>query len=67
MTWTATVPPPDLAAAANGEAIGSQADAGAVWALRGTATGPTTSYATSCNGSDFGIGGAGRSFGETLR
>ncbi|MDI3424163.1 FG-GAP and VCBS repeat-containing protein [Streptomyces luteolus] len=56
----------DLAAAASGEDIGSSADAGAVWVLRGTTTGLTTSYATSFNGSDFGIGGPGRHFGETL-
>ncbi|MGA4840624.1 FG-GAP repeat protein [Streptomyces sp. G45] len=60
----------DLAVAASGEDIGSGpsgADAGAVWSLRGSAAGLTTSKATSFNGSDFGIGGAGRHFGETLR
>ncbi|MFC7305794.1 FG-GAP repeat protein [Streptomyces monticola] len=57
----------DLATAAIGEDISTAVDAGAVWVLRGTATGLTTSYATSFNGSDFGIGGAGRGFGDVLR
>lgn len=57
----------DLSTGARGEDIGTSADAGAVWVLRGTTTGLTSSYATSFNGSDFGAGGAGRGFGETLR
>ncbi|MFE6399832.1 FG-GAP and VCBS repeat-containing protein [Streptomyces alboflavus] len=57
----------DLAIGARGEDIADAADAGAVWVLRGTTTGATTSYAASFNGSDFGAGGAGRGFGETLR
>ncbi|WP_028799247.1 FG-GAP and VCBS repeat-containing protein [Streptomyces sp. 142MFCol3.1] len=57
----------DLAISATGEDIGTAADAGAVWVLRGTTTGPTTSYATSFNGADFGLGGAGLRFGTVLR
>lgn len=57
----------DLATSATGEDIGTTRDVGAVWALRGTATGLTSSYAASFNGSDFGTGGAGAGFGETLR
>jgi len=57
----------DLAIGANGEDIGTTADAGAVWVLRGTTTGLTTSYVTSFNGSDFGFGGAGLQFGTVLR
>ncbi|GAA3774735.1 FG-GAP-like repeat-containing protein [Streptomyces phyllanthi] len=57
----------DLAVGATGEDIGSAADAGAVWVLRGTTSGLTTSSVTSFNGSDFGIGGAGRQFGAVLR
>jgi FG-GAP repeat len=60
----------DLAVAARGEDIGTGAaadvDAGAVWVLRGTTTGLTTAYATSFNGSDFGVPGAGVEFGGTL-
>jgi hypothetical protein len=57
----------DLAIGANSEDIGTTADAGAVWALRGTTSGPTTSAVTSFNGSDFGLGGAGRRFCTVLR
>ncbi|MFE0105758.1 FG-GAP repeat protein [Streptomyces sp. NPDC059009] len=58
----------DLAIAANGEDIGTTADVGAVWVLRGTTTGLTSSYATSFNGSDFRVGGgADADFGHTLR
>ncbi|MFD9910911.1 FG-GAP repeat protein [Streptomyces sp. NPDC059063] len=57
----------DLAIGARGEDIGATKDAGAVWSLRGTATGLTTTGAASFNGSDFGIGGPGRHFGDTLR
>ncbi|MEW2400908.1 FG-GAP-like repeat-containing protein [Streptomyces sp. NPDC046862] len=56
----------DLAIGANGEDIGTTADAGAVWVLRGSTSGLTTSNATSFNGSDFGLGGAGRQFGTVL-
>jgi FG-GAP repeat len=56
----------DLEAAANGENIGTDADAGAVWVLRGTPTGLTTSYVTSFNGSDFGLPGPWLQFGTTL-
>ncbi|WP_371528112.1 FG-GAP repeat protein [Streptomyces sp. NBC_01283] len=55
----------DLATGAVGEDIGSTVDVGAVWVLRGTSTGLTSSYAASFNGSDFGLGAA--SFGTTLR
>ncbi|GAA1935185.1 FG-GAP repeat protein [Streptomyces durmitorensis] len=55
----------DLATSAVGEDIGTTVDAGAVWVLRGTPTGLTSSYAASFNGTDFGFGGAG--FGGTLR
>ncbi|MFG2651716.1 FG-GAP repeat protein [Streptomyces sp. NPDC048436] len=55
----------DLATGATGEDIGTTVDAGAVWVLRGTSTGLTSSYAASFNGTDFGLGGA--SFGTTLR
>ncbi|MFG2498479.1 FG-GAP repeat protein [Streptomyces sp. NPDC048441] len=60
----------DLATGATGEDIGTTRDVGAVWVLRGTSTGLTSSYAASFNGSDFGIGGAGGAgagFGRTLR
>ncbi|EKX64517.1 hypothetical protein Sipo8835_43975 [Streptomyces ipomoeae] len=65
----------DLAIAANGEDIsingsaagGTAADMGAVWVLRGTTTGPTTSYATSFNATDFGLGGTAVRFGTLLR
>ncbi|MEV0317333.1 FG-GAP repeat protein [Streptomyces sp. NPDC050658] len=57
----------DLATGATGEDIGTTADVGAVWSLRGVSTGLTSSYATSFNGSDFGVGGTGTAFGRTLR
>ncbi|MFH8465286.1 FG-GAP repeat protein [Streptomyces sp. NPDC017991] len=57
----------DLAAGASGEDIGSVADAGAVWVLRGASGGLTTSSATSFSGADFGLGGAGSEFGTVLR
>lgn len=60
----------DLAVGASGEDIGTAAfgrDAGAVWVLRGASTGLTPASATSFNGADFGVGGAGRGFGQTLR
>ncbi|WP_432182836.1 FG-GAP repeat protein [Streptomyces sp. NBC_00063] len=59
----------DLAISANGEDIGTSADAGAVWVLRGAVPYVTTSYATSFNGADFGTAtsGAGRAFGTVLR
>ncbi|MGW6274141.1 FG-GAP and VCBS repeat-containing protein [Streptomyces sp. NPDC055060] len=55
----------DLAVGASGEDIGTKVDVGAVWVLRGTSTGLTSSYAASFNGTDFGLGGV--SFGTTLR
>ncbi|WP_306318378.1 MULTISPECIES: FG-GAP and VCBS repeat-containing protein [unclassified Streptomyces] len=57
----------DLAAAASGEAIGTTMDAGAVTVLRGSSPYLTTTGATSFNGSDFGLPGAGISFGTSLR
>ncbi|MFB6673721.1 FG-GAP repeat protein [Streptomyces sp. NPDC056390] len=59
----------DLAIGANGEDIGTSADAGAVWVLRGAVPYITTSYATSFNGTDFGTttSGAGLAFGTVLR
>ncbi|MFE0134758.1 FG-GAP repeat protein [Streptomyces sp. NPDC059037] len=57
----------DLATGATGEDIGTTRDVGAVWVLRGTATGLTSSYAASFNGSDFGVGTAGAGFGRTVR
>ncbi|MFJ9176758.1 FG-GAP repeat protein [Streptomyces sp. NPDC102360] len=57
----------DLSVAASGEDIGSAADAGAVTVLRGSSPYLTTSGATSFNGSDFGLPGAGISFGTSLR
>ncbi|MFI9774187.1 hypothetical protein ACIHCV_05615 [Streptomyces sp. NPDC051956] len=59
----------DLAIGANGEDIGTSADAGAVWVLPGAVPYVTTSYATSFNGADFGTAtsGAGRAFGTVLR
>lgn len=57
----------DLATGATGEDIGTTRDVGAVWVLRGTSTGLTSSYAASFNGSDFGVGGADAGFGRTLR
>ncbi|MDJ1132122.1 FG-GAP repeat protein [Streptomyces iconiensis] len=57
----------DLFVGADGEDIGTQADAGAVWNLRGTASGLTTTGITSFNGSDFGFTGvAGLRLGETF-
>lgn len=55
----------DLVTGAIGEDIGTTVDVGAVWVLRGTTTGLTSSYAASFNGTDFGLGAT--SFGETLR
>ncbi|MEU7578551.1 FG-GAP-like repeat-containing protein [Streptomyces sp. NPDC041068] len=57
----------DLAVGALGEDIGTTRDVGAVWVLRGTATGLTSSYAASFNGGDFGVGGENANFGRTLR
>ncbi|MGY1437425.1 FG-GAP repeat protein [Streptomyces reniochalinae] len=57
----------DLFAAAEGEDIGTVADAGAVWVLRGASSGLTTSGVTSFNGADFGFtGNAGLRFGEVF-
>ncbi|MEV5983170.1 FG-GAP-like repeat-containing protein [Streptomyces sp. NPDC052114] len=58
---------PDLATGATGEDIGTTRDVGAVWVLRGTTTGLTSSYAASFNGTDFGLDGADAGFGRTLR
>ncbi|MEU7644460.1 FG-GAP-like repeat-containing protein [Streptomyces huasconensis] len=57
----------DLATGATGEDIGTTRDVGAVWVLRGTPTGLTSSYAASFNGGDFGVGGVAADFGRTLR
>ncbi|MFE0174690.1 FG-GAP repeat protein [Streptomyces sp. NPDC059002] len=57
----------DLSTGATGEDIGSTQDVGAVWVLRGTTTGLTSSYAASFNGKDFGVGGTDAGFGHTLR
>ncbi|MET9546886.1 FG-GAP-like repeat-containing protein [Streptomyces sp. NPDC006627] len=57
----------DLATGATGEDIGTTRDVGAVWVLRGTATGLTSSYAASFNGEDFGVGAVDAGFGHTLR
>ncbi|MFJ8953947.1 FG-GAP repeat protein [Streptomyces sp. NPDC102381] len=57
----------DLSVAASGEDIGSAADAGAVTVLKGSSPYPTTTGATSFNGSDFGLPGAGIAFGTSLR
>ncbi|MEU6124447.1 FG-GAP repeat protein [Streptomyces sp. NPDC047123] len=57
----------DLATGATGEDIGTTRDVGAVWVLRGTATGLTSSYAASFNGKDFGVGAPGAGFGRTVR
>ncbi|AZM54452.1 hypothetical protein DMA15_19350 [Streptomyces sp. WAC 01529] len=57
----------DLATGATDEDIDTTRDVGAVWSLRGTATGLTSSYATSFNGRDFGVGGVDARFGHTLR
>ncbi|WP_405802729.1 hypothetical protein [Streptomyces sp. NBC_01187] len=57
----------DLFAGAGGEDIGTVADAGAVWVLRGASSGLTTDSITSFNGSDFGFtGNTGLSFGEVF-
>ncbi|MEV7195104.1 FG-GAP-like repeat-containing protein [Streptomyces sp. NPDC093510] len=58
---------PDLATGATGEDIGTTRDVGAVWVLRGTSTGLTSSYAASFNGTDFGVGDTGAGFGRTVR
>ncbi|MGV9885000.1 FG-GAP-like repeat-containing protein [Streptomyces sp. NPDC003006] len=57
----------DLATGATGEDIDTTRDVGAVWVLRGTATGLTASSVTSFNGQDFGVGGVNAGFGHTLR
>lgn len=57
----------DLSVAASGEDIGSAADAGAVTVLKGSSPYPTTTGATSFNGADFGLPGAGIAFGTSLR
>lgn len=58
----------DLAISATGEDIGTAADLGAVWVLRGTTSGLTTSYAASFNATDFGLGGTAYArFGTLLR
>ncbi|MEU5689560.1 hypothetical protein DEJ48_18685 [Streptomyces venezuelae] len=57
----------DLATGALGEDIGTTRDVGAVWVLRGTSTGLTTSSAASFNGTDFGADGPGAGFGRALR
>jgi hypothetical protein len=58
----------DLAIGATGEDIGTARDTGAVWVLRGTTSGLTTSYAASFNALDFGLGGtAYPAFGTLLR
>ncbi|MET9739174.1 FG-GAP repeat protein [Streptomyces sp. NPDC006422] len=57
----------DLSVAASGEDIGTKADAGAVTVLRGASPYPTTTGVTSFNGADFGLPGAGISFGTSLR
>ncbi|MFF3642782.1 hypothetical protein [Streptomyces sp. NPDC002564] len=57
----------DLATGATGEDSGTTRDVGAVRVLRGTATGPTSSYAASFNGKDFGVGAPGAGFGRTVR
>ncbi|NKI41929.1 FG-GAP repeat protein [Streptomyces physcomitrii] len=57
----------DLFAAADGEDIGEVPDAGAVWVLRGAATGPTTRGITSFNGADLGFADTtGLRFGEVF-
>ncbi|WP_328633026.1 FG-GAP-like repeat-containing protein [Streptomyces sp. NBC_00356] len=57
----------DLSVAASGEDIGAAADAGAVTVLKGSSPYPTTTGATSFNGADFGLPGAGIAFGTSLR
>ncbi|CAM5520551.1 VCBS repeat-containing protein OS=Streptomyces alboniger OX=132473 GN=CP975_18460 PE=4 SV=1 [Streptomyces alboniger] len=57
----------DLSTGATGEDIGTTGDVGAVWVLRGTATGLTATSAASFNGTDFGVGGADAGFGHTVR
>ncbi|MFK4065261.1 FG-GAP-like repeat-containing protein [Streptomyces sp. NPDC029674] len=57
----------DLATGATGEDIGTTRDVGAVWVLRGTSTGLTSSHAASFNGTDFGVGGTEAGFGRTVR
>ncbi|MBO8187111.1 hypothetical protein [Streptomyces spirodelae] len=55
------------ALAADSEDIGTVADAGAVWVLRGTSSGLTTSKVASFNGSDFGFTrNTGLNFGEVF-
>ncbi|MFI8850927.1 FG-GAP-like repeat-containing protein [Streptomyces sp. 891-h] len=57
----------DLFTAADSEDIGTVADAGAVWVLRGTSSGLTTSKITSFNGADFGFTrNTGLNFGEVF-
>ncbi|MBQ1124208.1 FG-GAP repeat protein [Streptomyces sp. B15] len=57
----------DLFTAATGEDIGTVADAGAVWVLRGGSGGLTTHNITSFNGADFGFtANAGLEFGEVF-
>ncbi|WP_407560103.1 FG-GAP repeat protein [Streptomyces sp. 184] len=61
---------PDLAAGAEGEAIGTDDDAGAVWLLRGAAGGLTTSGVQHFNQDTAGIPGAaepGDLFGSDVR
>lgn len=57
----------DLITGATGEAIGTTKGVGAVWVLRGTSSGLTSSYAASFNGTDFDVDAAGAGFGHTVR
>ncbi|MGV2918565.1 FG-GAP repeat protein [Streptomyces alfalfae] len=57
----------DLSTGATGEDIGATQEVGAVWVLRGTANGLTSSSVASFNGTDFGVGGVGAGFGHTVR
>ncbi|MDQ0993932.1 FG-GAP-like repeat-containing protein [Streptomyces sp. V3I7] len=56
----------DLAAGAPGEDLGTVANGGAVWLLRGTASGLTASKAVARNPVDLGASAAGAEFGENL-
>ncbi|MEV0177729.1 FG-GAP and VCBS repeat-containing protein [Streptomyces sp. NPDC050625] len=56
----------DLAAGAPGEDLGRVANGGAVWLLRGTASGPTASRAFAENPLDLGAPAAGAEFGANL-
>ncbi|WP_333773850.1 integrin alpha [Streptomyces sp. IBSBF 3136] len=56
----------DLAAGAPGEDLGRVVNGGAVWLLRGTASGATAAKAYAVDPVDLGAPAAGAEFGENL-